>query len=209
MRRPSGLTATEFTDRWCPLSWWMQMPTSRSQTATVLSNDPETMRRPSWLTPEFTDRWCSVIWWIRVPASRSQTATVLSSDPETMRSPSGLTATDVTQCSCPVRLVDQEHWTSRSQTRPQCRREGSGNECDGPSGAHRHGSHCVLMFDEVVDAGCRTRGPQTATVPSSGSRRRCVDRRGSPSQATVLSYDHRRCIVRRGSPQRPPHLRVR
>ena len=37
------------------MSVWIRVPASRSQTATVLSSDPETMRRPSGLTAtEFT-----------------------------------------------------------------------------------------------------------------------------------------------------------
>ena len=40
---------------------WMRAPDSRSQTATVLSSDPETMRRPSGLTAtELTPPWCPV-----------------------------------------------------------------------------------------------------------------------------------------------------
>ena len=80
MRRPSGFTATDITDFWCPASVWIRVPASRSQTATVLSSDPETMHRPSGLTAtEVTASWSPVSRWIRVPASRSQTATVLSS----------------------------------------------------------------------------------------------------------------------------------
>ena len=61
MRRPSGLTATELTPSWCPVSSWSRCPVSRSQTATVLSSDPETMCRPSGLTAtELTAPWCPV-----------------------------------------------------------------------------------------------------------------------------------------------------
>ncbi len=73
------------------------MPVSRSQTATVLSSDPETMRRPSGLTAtEFTavlmpGEPVDLGAGFEVPDRHG-----LSWDPETMRRPSGLTATEFT-----------------------------------------------------------------------------------------------------------------
>jgi len=46
---PVGFTATEFTAALCPVSQRVGAPVSRSQTATVLSWDAETARRPSGL----------------------------------------------------------------------------------------------------------------------------------------------------------------
>ncbi len=67
------------------------MPLSASQTFTVLSQLPETMRLPSGL---IATALTPSVWPLRerisVPLSASQTFTVLSQLAETMRLPSGL-----------------------------------------------------------------------------------------------------------------------
>ena len=96
MRRPSGLTATDITRSPWPVSWWILIPDSRSQTAVVRSAEPVTAatvgaHRHGVHPPSMAGEHAEPL-----AGSRSQTATVPSPEPETMCRPSGLTATERT-----------------------------------------------------------------------------------------------------------------
>ena len=166
---------------WCPVSRWMSVPDSRSQTATVWSLDPETMRRPSGLTAtEFTQSWCPGAGGCSVPDSRSQTATVWSSDPETMRRPSGLTATERHPILVPGELAD----AGAGLEVPDRHGVVVGPRDDAPSvGAHRHGIHRILVPGELVDAGAGLEVPDRHGLVVR-TRRRCDGRRGSPPRTS-------------------------
>src|SRR5437588_538662 len=83
----------------------VSVPLSASQTFTVMSPLPLTMRLPSGLNATLVTWFlCPLRVSVSVPLSASQTFTVQSSLPLTMRLPSGLNATLVTLLLCPLRV---------------------------------------------------------------------------------------------------------
>src|SRR5262245_50252451 len=103
-----GLNATQLTGAVCPDNSTNNAPVWASQTRTVPSSPPETIRVPVWLKATVMTRPTGPVsvWTSGSPVVvRSQTRTVASNDPDTRRWPSGENATHSTTCVCPVSVL--------------------------------------------------------------------------------------------------------